>query len=365
MNFFSRIFGSKKEKPQSQETEHDVNEKMLFTNAPADWPPVSNAFLKSNKKFTNSYDSNNNAGVFDKRMFMVNSLVLIGGINQYLKNKSGTDVVSSYQDSLLDYKLPYGTSMCIDKVLEKGIMKTNGVVIDNNIRYAVLLFTEPVSLMYINKLKNLYAGFDYQDVIYYAQHDPSLIETDNEPVFELFSKTAFTFEKDKQGIAHRKYPEYAVWWSDVPGETFSGSGFSDKMRRYLTVNATMNTYVLGKLSYAFGINNSDNRIFLPDYDEVTFKGPEEVEIILSISSLTGLNFHFPVGPEFVKYREAFIDNYILFCENLLKQRQEGNHPGDIPALSLDWFEELLQKSNQPNVQRISLRSGNASAFGFN
>jgi hypothetical protein len=296
-------------------------------------------------------------------MFMNNSLVLIGGINQYLMAKTGREVLSSYQESLLDCTLPYATSMCVEKVFEQGIINTNGVVIDNFNRYAVMLFTQPVSQSYIARLKELYADFGYNDVIYYALNDPSLINDDREPEFETFSNASFSLSDSANDIACRKHAEYAVWWAGTTGETFKGSDFYKKMRHYLEINSHISTYIVGKFTKALKMKETDDRTKLPEYDEIIINGPEGVEMILTLSSVTGLNFHIPVGPEFVKYREAFISTYILYCKNMQKMAEEAGASKDTPPLPLEWFDDLVDKTSQAgaNLKSISIRrEGNFS-----
>jgi hypothetical protein len=65
MNFFSRLFGSKKtdstidQEPGQNDTEH-----VLFTNAPGNWPTVTSGFLKSNLAFAHKFDDNRSSHVW-------------------------------------------------------------------------------------------------------------------------------------------------------------------------------------------------------------------------------------------------------------------------------------------------------------
>lgn len=374
MSLFSRLFGGKKRLDDSNNTTNTASsteniniEKKgnpFFTNAPHDWPVITDEFIETNMKFALNYDGNTGEKTIRKRMFMNNSLLLIGAINAYLRKKANKEIPANYLDSLLDSTDQYATSFCIDKIFKEGIIKTNGVVIDNYERYAVMLFDEPVSDNYINKLRELYIQTGFKEMVYYAVNDPKTITAEKDIEFGDLTPNSFNFNKDKQSVNDRKHSEYAVWWPGADKDNFISSEVASDMNYYLSLNSDCSTYLLGQLSFAFKIKNDNTRVALPDYDEITIEGPEGVEIIMTISNITGINFHFPVSPVFEDYRNNFIKMYIRFSEAAQQFIRENNYPKDNPPLSTKWFSQLIDEVNlnRDRLHTISLRNKNGIYF---
>lgn len=358
MNFFSKLFGLKKEQKVSnhQQAKKEQIEpkkgKPFFTNAPNHWGVITDEFLESNTNFTQNYDEKKGDIVVDKRMFMVNSLVLLGNINQCLSEKVGKKIFSSYSEGFLDSKEQYATSCAIHKLLDKGIIMTNGIVIDNYEKYAVFLFTKPTSITYINKLKEKFIENDFKDLIYYCVENPDIVN-DTESV-ELpyigLQKENFKLKSD-QSREQRKHNDYALWWTKNPNIVFSDTPTYKFLSKYNENCFDSNTYILGKLGYALGLNQNDQRVKMPDYDELLIEGPEDVEIIVTISQKSGINFHFPISPIFEKYRDNFINCFVEFAISIKEQVVENNFDRDIDSTKPEWIE---QTKNIKNIESISL-----------
>jgi len=357
MSFFSKLFGFKNEKStvQHQNVEKQVEKKIgkpFFTNAPAHWGTITDEFLDSNKNFSQNFDEKNVDVILEKRMFMVNSLVLLGAINSNLSQKFGIKIVSEYIDGLSDSKDKYATSCCVYKLFENGILVTNGIVLDNFEKYAVFLFTKPTSFAYIDKLKEKFIENGFKDLIYYCVVNP---ETVNLPdLIELpyigLQKESFKLKAD-QSRDNRKYTDYALWWSDNPDSLFGDSKTYQILSKYYEKCNDISTYILGKFGYALGRNDDDTRVKLPEYDEMIIEGPEGVEIILTISDKTGINFHFPVGPKFEKYRDDFLNSIFEFALSIKNQVVENNFERDSDLVKTDWLEET---KGIKNIEAISL-----------
>jgi hypothetical protein len=359
MGFFSRLFGWNKEElfPEDNSTpidnsiyeykEPELGGTPFYTNAPKHWGTITDDFLDSNKNFSQTFDDKTSDVILEKRMFMVNSLVLLGKINDALQKINKDKVHTSYRDALLEEEYQYATSCCIEKLFSKGIISINGVVIDNYKRYAVLLFLKPTPLSYVEALKPYFEEEGYEDLIYFAQQDPTTVTEEKSLKFEGFTKNCFGFNKEKQGLPFRKYTEYAMWWQGIDTD-FDSSSMKKDIKTYLDLLDFHNSYALGVLSFAFNLKEDNSRTLMPSYDEVIMEGPEGVEIILSLSEERGINFHFPMLERYEKYRNNFIKTYIEFCYDIRAQIVENDFPKDDfghPS-SLEWYTNLLKNAQE-------------------
>lgn len=112
----------------------------------------------------------------------------------------GVKPYSSYGDGLHEFKEAFATSCCIDKLFSKGIVKINGIIIDNYQRYGVVLFDSPTSMKYYEELRDLFLEDGYQDLIYYAVVDPATVTQEQALVFGNFEQQSFRFDGTKQGF---------------------------------------------------------------------------------------------------------------------------------------------------------------------
>jgi hypothetical protein len=192
MGFFSRLFGL--DKPEEDSNNNDFGPRAqktplkkgnpFFTNAPEHWPVITDEFLTSNENFSRNFDDQTGDHLMRKRMFMVNSLVLLGSINQSFADKLGRKVLSSYADELLNSDEEYATTCCIAKRFKDRGILTNGIAIENGKRYAVFLFDQPTPMSYVDELKNYFLADGFVDVIYYALDDPKAVVSDRKLVLE-------------------------------------------------------------------------------------------------------------------------------------------------------------------------------------
>lgn len=363
MSFFSKLFGSKK---QNQQTSHDRSHQQkaaeepakgnpFFTNAPSHWPIITDEFLSSNVTFTHKFDHNKEEAVFNKRLYMVNSMALLGAVNKGLTDNIGTKVLSSYSGGFFDSKEQYATTFCVEKLSSKGIIKTNGIVIDNFEKYAVFLFEKPTSAAYHQELRSLFAEDGFKDVIYYSQTDPETVEQTGEIVlpFEGLNDSCFRMNPEKQKSTDRSYETYAMWWSGNSDASFMDSSAFNSISSYYNSCADCYSYILGKLGYALGLNKDDSRIALPDYDEVLISGPEDAEILMTLSKTSGINFHFPTMQKSEKYRDNFLKVFATFAESLKKEIENNNFDKDPESVHPVWFEQV---KNNPDADQISFIS---------
>lgn len=356
MNFFSKLFGLSTNNKSNQNQNLGKQDASIgnpfFTNAPAHWGKITDEFLDSNKNFSQNFDEKKVDVILEKRMFMINSLVLIGGINRNLSEKFEIKIVSEYLEGLTDTKEKYATSCCVYKLFESGIILTNGIVVDNYEKYAVFLFTKPTPIAYIEKIKVIFIENGFKDLIYYCVTDPATVDFQNS--FELpyvgLQKESFKL-KENQSRDNRKYNDYAIWWTNKADTLFSDSNTYKILSKYHDTCNDISTYILGKLGYALGRNENDTRVNLPDYDEMIVEGPEGVEIILTISDKTGINFHFPISPNFEKYRDNFLNTFFEFSCSIKNQVEENNFEKDKYVVNPDW---LKQTKGVENIESISL-----------
>ncbi|MBL7705064.1 MAG: hypothetical protein JNM21_05885 [Taibaiella sp.] len=358
MNFFSKLFGLKRE--QNSSTPPRIKKKQIepkrgnpfFTNAPIHWGIITDEFLESNTDFTQNFDEKRDDIIADKRMFMVNSLVLLGNINQNLSEKVGKKIISSYAEGLLDSKEQYATSCAIHKLLDKGIIRTNGIVIDNYEKYAVFLFTRPTSMTFIHRLREKFIENDFKDLIYYCIENPDMVNESASVALPYIGLQKESLKlKSDQSRAQRKYNDYALWWTKNPNIIFSDTFTYKILSEYNEHCYDCNTYLLGKIGYALGLNENDKRVKMPDYDELIIEGPEDVEIIMTLSQKTGINFHFPASPLFEKYRDNFINSFVALAISIKEQVLENNFDRDIDFIRPEWLE---QAKNIKNIESISL-----------
>lgn len=369
MNFFSKLFGFNKEKQNSipeqvkqkqnlasrpvEQKQIEVKKgKPLFTNAPEHWGCITDDFMDAITNFTKNFDENKSDIVFNKRLFMNNSLKLLGTINENLSIKVGKKITSSYSEGFNDSKEQYATSCAIHKLFDKGIILTNGIVIDNYEKYAIFLFTKPTSISFIDRLKDKFIEDDFKNLIYYCIENP--LEIDENDFTELpyisLQKQDFRLKSD-QSRENRKYNNYALWWTKNPNLIFKDTLTYELLSKFYNNCYDSTTYILGKLSYAFGLTQDEIRMKLPEYDELIIEGPEDVEIILTISEKTGINFHFPAYLAFEKYRDNFLSNFVELGLGIKTQIIEENFDRDIDLVKPEWLEETKEINN---IESISL-----------
>ncbi|TDW51438.1 hypothetical protein EV144_101113 [Flavobacterium sp. 270] len=354
MSFFQKLFGIKSQGEQKNNELKQIENKQIesnhikttgnpfFTNAPKHWPVITDDFLNSNKDFSNNFDNKTGDIILKKRMFMVNSLVLMGKLNEELSVIAGKKITHSYRDSLIDNEENYATTFCIDKVFELGIIKTHGIVIENSKKYAIILFHNSESINYINELKKLFLEEGFEDLIYYATVDPaSIIEINPKEIeFETINQECFHLDKEKQSKNDRKYSQYALWCSRDSIQKFIDSKVYKSLNEYHNYCSDCYTYILGKIGFALGLNENDKRVQLPEYDELIFEGPEGVEIIMTISNKNGLNFHFPANSKFDNYRNNFLNIFTILCKTLKEQIDNENFEKDNQIVTTEWLERL-------------------------
>ena len=360
MGFFSKLFGQETKTQQKVRKVHDTTTKKVgkpfFTNAPENWGIITDEFLQTNQSFVKSYDANANGDVDNHRMFMVNALMLIGTITETFKKNVNTKIQASYTDALLGCKDQYATSICVQKLFDKGVINTSGIVIDDYERYAVMLFVQPTPMSYINELKALFLADGYKDLIYFSQTDPNTVTGNQDIRFDNFNAQSFSFSPEKQGKSNRKHYQYAMWWPSEQEPDFLRSEMKENIETYLQLFDNYNSYALGLLSFAFNLKKDTNRTKLPEYDEVTIQGPEGVEIIITLSQTKGINYHFPILPEYEVYRNRFIKVYLIFASKIKAQIDKNNFPKDDfgHASTLDWYHELIDAYAKAPMESIGL-----------
>lgn len=330
------------ERPATEEKEI-IPGNPFYTNAPEHWGIITDEFLNSNRAFSRNYDHQKDDAVINRRSWMVNSLTLMGKINDQLEKKNEQKVHTSYSDALLDYTEPYATSCCIEKLFDKGTISITGIAVDNHKRYAIILFDAPTPMRYIDELRVYFLDEGYEDLIYFAVDDPKQVTENVILKFENFNKSCFSVDRTKQGHNNWEYDSYAMWWVSEKETDFNSAVIKDDIRLSLDLLNFHNSYALGILSFAFGLKDNNNRTRLPDYDEVVILGPEGVQIIITLSRQYGINFHFPMLPKFESYRNKFMKVYVNFCYDIRAQTLEHDLPNDDfdTTSTLAWYQQLL------------------------
>lgn len=356
-NFFKKLFApapALEETPESKTPQGQP----LFTNAPAHWGIVTDEFLGTNAEIANGW-AGSNAQHNKRQRFMTNSLVLSGSIGNALAPlNNGVKPYSSYGDGLHEFKEPYATSCCIEKLFSKGIIKINAIIIDNYQRYGVVLFDSPTPMTYYQELRDLFLEDGYKDLIYYAVADPATVTQEAALVFSNFDKRSFNFDATKQGAQDRKFDEYALWWASVNEPDFLNSRICKDVGIYLDILDHHHSYALGVLSMAFGRAKDNTRTRLPEYEQVLLHGPEEVEILMTLSESRGIHFHFPVNERYEHYRDNFIKAYLRLCYELRAQILEGDFPPDDfgQPSSYEWFKSLVEEVRQKDGLVVAVGS---------
>lgn len=346
-NFFNKLFASAPPLEEMPESKMPLGQP-LFTNAPAHWGIVTDEFLGTNAEIANGW-AGSNAQHNKKQRFMTNSLVLAGSIGNALAPlNNGVKPYSSYGDGLHEFKEAYATSCCIEKLFSKGIIKINGIIIDNYQRYGVVLFDSPTPMKYYQELRDLFLEDGYKDLIYYAVVDPATLTQEASPVFSNFDKRSFNFDATKQGAQHHKFDEYALWWVSVNEPEFLNSSVCKDIGIYLDILDHHHSYALGVLNMAFDRAKDNTRTRLPEYEQVLLHGPEEVEILMTLSESRGIHFHFPINERYENYRDNFIKTYLKLCYDLSAQILEGDFPPDDfgQSSSYEWFKSLVEEVRQ-------------------
>lgn len=356
-NFFNKLFAPAPPLEETAESKTPLGQP-LFTNAPAHWGIVTDEFLGTSAEIANGWEGSNTQHN-KKQRFMTNSLMLAGSIGNALAplNK-GVKPYSSYGDGLHEFKEPYATSCCIDKLFSKGIIKINGIIIDNYQRYGVVLFDSPTPMKYYQELRDLFLENGYKDLIYYAVVDPATVTQEAALMFSNFEQRSFRFDLTKQGAQDRKFDEYALWWASIKQPDFLNSSVCNDVGICLDILDHHHSYALGVLSMAFGLKKDNTRLRLPEQEQVLLYGPEQVEILMTLSESRGIHFHFPVNERYEHYRDNFIKVYLRLCYDLRAQILEGDLPPDDfgQPSSYEWFKSLITEVRQKDNLVIAVGS---------
>ena len=335
-------------KPRSAEEAEIPTGDPFYSNAPEHWGTITNGFLAVSQRAGENFDHEKGGYAEQRRIWMLNSLMLCGAVNKALSQIAGEKIHISYGDAMLASNERYATSCCIEKLFVKGVISINGIIIDDYKRYGILLCEAPTPMKYIDELRKCFIEDGYTDLIYFALHDPTLVDTAVPLKFENFNANCFTFDQEKQSHHNWTYDKYAMWWASETEPTFNSAVIKDDMRLHLDLLNFHNSYALGVLSYAFGLKNDNDRVKLPDDSGVVIVGPEGVEMIMTLSTQQGINFHFPMLPQFERYRNTFIKVYTNFCYQIRAQILEHDLPDDsshTPS-TLAWYEQLLNQSTE-------------------
>lgn len=137
--------------------------------------------------------------------------------------------------------------------------------------------------------------------------------------------------------------QYAMWWSNQPGEQFH---YSPTFELYDRLYRDLNGLELR----AFALILKEIGMIQNDYEvntgtltdsvvEVPLEGPEGVPIIASFSQSRGLRFHFHMDRASSEYRDLFLNLFLLRLKNWRRDTQiEGIKRLDSPAFI--WWREL-------------------------
>lgn len=356
MSFWKRLFGGEKTSPLNQpvKQEERVSKPIgnsMYTNAPEYWGVFDDGFMKESKAFAENYDENKAAEHIEKRSFMVNSLMLIGDIRERLEKHYNIEISSNYLDGLIQTKEAFASSICVSVLFKEGIIRTNGIIIDNKKRYAIQLFVKPVSMDLIEKMRAKYQERGFHDLVYFCISDPERFENQDEMPFVQFSTEDLRM-KDDQSRDSRLHKEYAVWWTEKNDMVFSNSMTYAILKEMHKSYKNTSTYILGQLAYALKRNPEFVRVQLPDYDEVVALGPENVEMILTLSSETGINFHFPKHELYETYRDNYLRLFKNFCQEQTKSIQLSGYDMDHENIDPKWIGETEDVEDIESVSFI-------------
>lgn len=358
MGFFSRLFRRHKDTEPVIKIDYyelaqqEIRGNRFYTNAPKHWVKINDGFLKLDDKLSVDFDGVNTEKVVNVRNAMVNSLALMDIINEYFSKLAKEKVHFDFTDSMLGSSERFATSCYVYKLFDKGVFIIDGVAIWNYEKYAIILLTSDTPISYINELKTYFVNDGYKDLIYYAKKDPHLVEGSKKLKFENFNDKCFRYDPANQGLEQRKHNEYALWWAGELEKDVKSSILLNDIGVYLDLLEFYNSYLLGFLSFAFGLNKEVVRTKMPDYEEVAITGPEGVEIIITLSEKKGIYFHFPKHPRYEKYRNAFIKVFVNFCYKIREQIIENDLPKDDfeHHTTLEWYTQLIEEAKEHNSE---------------
>ncbi len=376
MGFFSRLFRRQKDTEAVMKIDYyelaqkEIRGNRFYTNAPKHWVKINDGFLKLDDKLSVDFDGIDAEKVVNKRNAMFNSLALMNIISEYFSKLANEKVYLDFTDAMLGSAERFATSCYVYKLFDKGIFIIDGVAIWNYEKYAIILLTNDTPMSYINELRTYFVNDGYKDLIYYARKDPHLVEGTKKLEFENFNEKCFRYDADNQSLDKRKHNEYALWWAGELEKDAKSSILLKDIGVYLDLLEFYNSYLLGFLSFAFGLNREGARTKMPDHEEVVINGPEGVEIIITLSEEKGIYFHFPKHPRYEKYRNAFIKVFVNFCYKIREQIIENDLPKDDfdQQTTLEWYNQLIEKAKEHNseVKAIGVMMKKNSNFpGYN
>ncbi len=269
--------------------ELDENLIKLASNAPAHWPDVHC------RQSTPDADEG------------MNKLLFADALASALEKCEGMEI-DAFMRSYLS----------MDGLLIAGIR-----VRDNDQLIPIFFYPESnqQSAAHYNGVKEFLSEKDSQPVYFSPEPLPETTLTET-PFIPLAMRHLGKWEKELP------QEDYAMWWPTESEPSFFDSAAMGYLDRIFASLDGIESYIISVILRETGYQETDGRVALPEYAQLPIEGPGETPMIISASREKGLRFHFPVSLVTPEYRDMFLHNLVIYCENMKEHILENKYPLD-------------------------------------
>lgn len=310
MSFLSRLFGKKKSasKPSEnkQSNTNSNHSSKIFTNFKDFGLPEINFQLSGN--------------------LGLDIMAIVGKLDKELKSKGLS----------FDLKGFYYT-----KLLEDGTLKIPVVFQSEGKGYSLFFIYDEEQAKTFNSLKSFAKDSDYQNALYISCVDckKTTVTKDGKSSFNISDMT-YVEKPELNG-------EYAMWWNEKGDELFHKSKTKESLDGIYESMKGYESYILGYILSEIKMKGFEEfqRVALPD-QEGTFvvKGPEFLNIVLSVSQEKGIRFQFPKAHASSQYRNRFLKQIHSSIEafKIVLMIQEAPLDEEKDENGYDWYKFMTR-----------------------
>ncbi len=274
MNFFKKIFGNKKNEEKNAEP--------IKTNSDSNQSNANGAFNNfSEYGFPNiQFELIGNLGI--------DIMATIGRLDKEMKrNNLSFDVKGFYYI----------------KLLEEGALRIPVVFESENKAYSLFYIYNEEQARAFNSLKNLISDTEFPNALYISTIDCKKV-TDKSNALTPFNLSDLSYVENVELKGN-----YGMWWNESGDMVFHTSKTKEYLDKIYESVKGYESYILGFLLSEIKIKGFEEfqRVKLPADEKIfVVKGPEYVNIVVSVSQEKGIRFLFPKEIASHQYRERFL-----------------------------------------------------------
>lgn len=329
MGFFSKLFGSKKQKPAV--SSRTSNSTPKNTTAPK-------KDIKQNNFITNTADH----GLGDIQLGIAGKLRVDGLL-----------AIARMEEIAKKRNLEFDFGVLYTSLLEEGALTVPVVCSIGETKYSIyFIYTEEELLKY-KDLVNHIDKTEYPNLIYFSSI-PIYDGYTPKPIIEPFQLADLRYDKSTKTSG-----TYAMWSRTNQDPTFHESKTCDILTKMNEINNGYETYLVGYVLRQTRISGSTElqRTSLPtNHVSYIIEGPEQKKIILDLSQEKGIRFLFPIAETTTVYRERFLKGAMIDMAATAIPLRQQQYPKDekLDPNSYDWFSFMSRMVKQKEVENESI-----------